>query len=666
MTAKRTPQNQKLPKGAKTSRSKKNFKDVRTQAVLSDKKRRERQHFSLTDIDHFNDLLTFFNENYFKAIELKNIQGENWSTRHYVTPPRNMLEAYLDTNLVIGMRFNTLTRVLVGDIDHLSPYHPCIDEAEYRRLLGVLEDIGLVGYEVIQSSNSGGIHLYLPLSTLVPSWLAAHALTVILQNAGFTLAKGKLELFPNRKGYSPEGVTCFHGIRLPLQPDTGSFVLDPFDFCPVHNDLKTFVSALHHHAQRQDMETFERTMKAAYEDFHVDQKTGKVRRNFKTGVSFHDDLLARILPGWTGDAQTNDLVFEAVKYSYVFKHLDGEELVRETAAWLRTLPGYEEYCGHKHNLERRVQDWLKSTKNLGYYPYTGEYRPRNGANYGDTVQATRAAQPEDGRSHNAANTQRQQAAEQRLAATVRVIRQRIRQGAMTVPQTITSWVTQLSATAKELSGKGFSTQFLYRCKGLLGHLKAFTARLMRITSKEADPVEPQVPKYTPLQPAEPAATPVTKQHAEECTPVLKTPEPAPELPLLAIFEQKNHGQIPETQVPPAITGYLPHNEGWEALSSPAVDAVPPPPDLSLPAPQLTSCDFRYRLGEKVRFQHESVDGWRKGTIIHIHRQSGYFVNCLIKFNTFVKRSSYTPGEWVERTVKLFNVNWIKPLVSEPS
>jgi hypothetical protein len=633
---------------------KKKFREAYKKAVLSDKERRKRQHFSSTDNAAFNTLLDFFGNNYFKCIIKDNALDAKWKTRHFPTCPRNLLVLFNDENQIIGLRFAGLTCILVIDLDKLSAYNPDIDPAEYKRLCGVLEDIGLVDRQLLQSSYSTGKHIFIALPEPVPSHLAAHCLTVVLQKAGFRIAKGQLEIFPNRKGWSEDSIINYHGLRLPLQPNSGSFVLDPFDFTPVHNDLKTFIGELQHNAARQDMETFKRVMKEAYEGFKV-ENNGYVRSIYANNVPlWYDDLVTRLTPGWTGHGQTNDLICEAVKLFFVFNRLDGEELIQQTAAFMRKLPGYELYCRHQHELEQRVKDWLKSIKNLGYYHHDGTFRPRAGVNYGDTVALHCAAlgQREDGRKHNKANETRKQTGRDKLAQVTKLIRQSVRQGLMAVPQTVRERLNLIITTAKQHFGQGFSIQFLYTCKGLLQKLWRFMAR----TSPNLNP--PAHITHLEPEPTDALQTVIIPE---------KTLKPAPEQALLAVSEDVAVIENAETQAQQGVTGIPVNNEGRGVIIFPIQgEVVDHGSVLSVeslkPVVSSSPSDLPsfLKIGEKVKFQHETTAGWRKGTIVKINFMQGYFLNCVVQFYNRQRN-----GEWVSRLVEIYNDNWIKPLGYSP-
>lgn len=526
------------------------FKSAWDRAAERDDKRRKRHHFSLTDWDAFNELLKLWGENYFKSITKENFQGKTWETNiRYAVEPRNVLELYRDENISVGLRFNGMTWVLVLDIDRHSEYHPYENEKEFTRLKGVLEGIGLVRIEVVRSSHSEGLHLFIALPYPVPSWMAAHTLHVTLANAGFQVASGQLEIFPNRKGWSEKKVINYHGLRLPLQPKSGSVVLDPITLTPEHADLNKFVEELKLDAQHQDMAAFKRAMKAAYEGFTIGAN-GYVKGAYGRDISgWYNDLIVRLTPGWTGDGQTNDLIPEAVKLFFIFKGLDGEELVTETAAYLRQRPGYERYCGHHHNLEKRIRDWLKTIKNLGYYRYTGEFRPRNGIHYGTAVAENR--QWEDGRKHNKANQEKKQSARDKLAAVLRLIRQETRQGLIPLQTTFRGVLGLVIDTAKKHFGQGFGLQYLYGFKIGLTRLWEFIKRTIRKINVPVAPSEPEESK--PLS---------NETSAPKTAETLVAPLLFTSVPELATTESA------ETLVNPSVIVNLPNNEGCDKQLTP--------------------------------------------------------------------------------------------------
>ena len=638
------------------------FLEALKNALASDAERRGKQHYSWTTCEPFNELVKLYGENFFEVIEMDNTPVRGWETRQSITPPRNLFDLYQDPKKIVGLRFGILTFLLLLDLDAGSPYHPDVNRAEFNRLLLTLEQMGLARYVIIRSSHSGGLHLLMASKEPLPSWMSAKTLYVFLAQAGFNIANGILEIFPHCKQFNPNSPTSYHGIRLPLQPDSGSMVLDPVTLEPIHADLKRLVQELKHDAEHQDLETFKKLMRIAYEDFRIDHK-GRVKAQTGKAQEWLNDMLLRIGVGFTESGQTNDLILEVGKVVYVFRKGKGEEAVKAMAEWVQNLPGYTEHCHHQHEIERRCREWYNCITKL-YYPYDGQFRERLGLDYGGTIQAI-AAKLEDGRSHNPANATRQQDAEQRLAKTILKIRQDIRQGLITVPHGITAWIKQVIATGKALFGKGFSIQFLYQFKGLFRKLQAFALRVARSAVPVVQPA-PSVPVVTQTPPVVIVVVNTTKLSVPSCktnntlvTKKQKSLKPAQDKGLLSISQQSQNNGIAETRTEQGITSNSPIYEGGGEGNLVGGDDFR---DTAIVSTLLSSKEqFPYEQGQKIKFQHESFQGWRKGIIVKIDWQEGYFVNCLIQFSVFVTRSRYRPGEWVQKVVKLFNINWIQPL-----
>lgn len=584
---------------------------------------RKRRHFARSDDDAFNALLELWGENYYGVIHKDNAEGTTWETETaHPIQPRELLKLYRDGSVVVGLRDNYLTQLLKIDIDRDSSYHPYNDERAFRCLLGTLEDMGLVGVEVVQSSFSEGLHLYIALPESVVSWYAANALHVGLTKAGFVVAQGQLELFPNRKGWNDKNIVNFNGLRMPLQPGTGSYVLDHIDFCVEHNDLKAFVGELKHHARRQDIKTFKRLIASAYKEYKQQQRKAKKQHKGEGAEAFLKSLQDTVYGGWTGRGQTNTFLPEAVKLALVFWHWQGEELVEKLAKFLPTLPGYEEYCGHKHDLEQRIRHWYKWAVNQGYYPYTGEYRVREACeSYGDGVAATYAAiaQREDGRSYNKANQQRQQAARDKLAATMRLLRGEIRQGTCIIPQTLTALLKLVNDTAKQHFDKGFSYQFLHkRCKSLWEKLQSLAARAASRENKQA-----------------PLADIPTVEVEEAVKPLESLPEEG--LPAFEAVEDAKV-EVAQSQAQSGVTGFSGIYEGGGE-----------PPQAVLPVTDVvTDLAKLWRdAGTVLRYTGKVITGYVERIIPHPTKGkfsvTSIFPNTLVQLTNFTHSSESTYG-----------------------
>lgn len=110
----------------------------------------------------------------------------------------------------IGCRSGKITRFAVLDIDAKSKYH---SKHQLDRLLRVLEKAGLTRSSLYRSSYSGGWHLYVFFENPVNSAELRRLLIKLLSINDFVIAKGTLEVFPNRSDSS-----LGMGLRLPLQP----------------------------------------------------------------------------------------------------------------------------------------------------------------------------------------------------------------------------------------------------------------------------------------------------------------------------------------------------------------------------------------------------------------------------------------------------------------
>ncbi|MBD1848222.1 hypothetical protein H6F89_33715 [Cyanobacteria bacterium FACHB-63] len=266
-----------------------------------------------------------------------------------------------------GVRFGQRTHYFLLDIDRGSLYHPSRDPLAWRRIRECLERYGWVQTIALTSSYSGGLHLYFPVEQPQKTWEIALAVSTVLENAGFKLAPGQLEIFPNCKSYAANGEhSLYNGHRLPLQ--AGSYLLND-DLQPIWGDQQTFVQRWQFaQAQNQiDEKALARLIKTArHQQFRV---TGKANK-------FLNDLNAEIEQGWTDFGQTNRLLGRIAMRSYIFGHvlhaaapIEGDDLVRDIVAIARSLPGYEDWCRHQHEIEQRAKEWARSIEQSRYFHY---------------------------------------------------------------------------------------------------------------------------------------------------------------------------------------------------------------------------------------------------------------------------------------------------------
>jgi len=227
--------------------------------------------------------------------------------------------------------------------------------------------LGLVSYLICTSSYSGGLHLYFPFPNTQSSWQLAIAITTLLENAGFKLNPGQLEAFPNPRPYLVEGApSLFNAHRLPMQ--TGSYLLNA-DFQPVWSSQQVFVQQWQFAQEHNDLDTklLKQILKQAKRKFF--RISGKADK-------FVNDLNAEIELGWTGSGQTNRLLGRITMRSYIFHHvlsngkpLTGTALIEDIIETARSLPGYQEWCQHQHEIEHRAEEWAKCIESSHYFHY---------------------------------------------------------------------------------------------------------------------------------------------------------------------------------------------------------------------------------------------------------------------------------------------------------
>ena len=294
----------------------------------------------------------------------------DWSTerRHPLSDRLIRQGSYL-----YGVRFGKLTHYCMLDIDIDSAYHPRQDPFAFQRMQEALEPLGLVRSIICTSSYSKGIHLYFPFEEEKFSWKIAAAVTTLLENQGYKIAPGQLEVFPNLKPYLPEGApTLYNAHRLPMQ--AGSYLLNEA-LEPIWSSQERFVSQWQIAQAKNDIDaaTLELLLK----------QSRRVRYRITTKADkFLNDLNAEIELGWTGSHQTNHIIGRIAMRSYIFGHilyaedpLEGQALIDDIIGIAITLPGYEEFCGHQDEIEKRAKEWARSVEGCSRYFHYGRKSP---------------------------------------------------------------------------------------------------------------------------------------------------------------------------------------------------------------------------------------------------------------------------------------------------
>ena len=351
------------------------------------KKKKRRKRTSEYIVESLNDFLALFPHRFDYIYSPHPDPGTkpNWQTesRHPLSD-RLLLQGYY----LYGLRPGPETTYALLDLDITSAYHPKRDPLALQRIKEALEPLGLVASLTLTSSDSEGLHVYLPCPEAVPSWQLGIAVTALLENKGFKVRPGQLEVFPNRKPYAADGnYSLFNAHRLPLQQ--GSYLLND-DLLPIPSSEEAFVRQWHHCAARNDLskavlkQTIKQAQRKAYKVTYKAEK-------------FLNDLNAEIELGWTGRGQTNRILQRISMRSYIFGHilyaeqpLTGKALAEDIARVARSLPGFTEHCGHQRELDRRTKALARSIENSKYYQYaSGKVKP---AKQGPTENERRIAE----------------------------------------------------------------------------------------------------------------------------------------------------------------------------------------------------------------------------------------------------------------------------------
>jgi hypothetical protein len=285
-----------------------------------------------------------------------------WKTvTDYPLRPRVLWAKWQDPDQLIGVRFNSQTRYGLLDIDATSPYCNPESLAEIR---AALETIGIVRTLLIRSSHSGGLHLYIPLPEPIKTFDLAVALHECLTAQGFQFTNGQLEQFPNVKTYGNERIIHYNGHRLPLQPHTGSCLLDN-DLNPTSDRLTDFLHQWQQAASQQDLNELRHALKIGRDNHRKRNK--KQRQASPRSEAWRQDLETEINDGWSGPGQTNHLLKTIACHGHVFLHLQDDTLIQHTLETAQNLPGYQQHCRHQHHIATRITAWCKAVQNY-YWP----------------------------------------------------------------------------------------------------------------------------------------------------------------------------------------------------------------------------------------------------------------------------------------------------------
>jgi hypothetical protein len=426
----------------------------------------------------------------FNFITADNIPAPNWRTnRKYPLTKGEFLKLYTDHLSLLGVSFGDTTRYAMIDIDIDSPYHPNNDPQAYARLLLTLEQIELVYSVPIRSSQSGGIHIYYFFPRAVPTFRIAALIRVTLINAKFPIKNGQVEIFPNTKAYSGDKSkpSYYKAHRLPLQSDSGACLLDQWGdelICSANltdeGKLGMFLAQAEKSAQANDLKWIESKFEWAYELFkkyiakyqHHSSSYSDIAQDWKENLELSFDI------GWTDYHQTNELLPLFVCYGIVFEGLeDKQQLFNWVHQKIITTRGYQEYCRHQHEIERKIENWVNSTIDNQYYVKYCGFPPRCGITPHQLV----ACLNPNAAKINLHNQNLVERTKQRLNDTLAALAE--------LPEKIGERLIVIQAKCRELFGQGISRNTLYRN----------TYKELWAGSKQGEIIENTIPPITVTQ-----------------------------------------------------------------------------------------------------------------------------------------------------------------------
>jgi hypothetical protein len=371
-------------------------------------------------------------------------EGEKpeWRTLKRVVQATDLDRIYASENTLIGVRFDKTTKYSLIDIDIRSLCHPQVNKNEWDRLMKALEDAGLTDRIIIQSSDSGGLHVYFWFGEELETYKVAQLLWSVCHSGGFALRGGNVETFPNAKRYTPFP-SMYNGHRLPLQPGTGSILLDEyFEEIESINPWGEFCYRVE--TSQQDIELLKKKLAWGVRYHRQHARYSGVAGLCSSAADWQKSLIDRLTLGWTSKGQTNELIRTACVLAWVFG--DGSRNDAEIVEKLVNMPGYREFCGHQHEIESRVKDWMDCVTKQ-YWPYCRpDMRPFASMRDEQPVKA----KPKE----NKVQDEVMDRLHQVVAAVVD----------LPLPKKIGEIVQLIQEKAKEMFGRGFGINTLYRAR----------------------------------------------------------------------------------------------------------------------------------------------------------------------------------------------------------
>ena len=285
------------------------------------------------------------------------------------------------------------------DIDQGSPYHPGTDGgAGLTPVLNALSEIGLNKGLEIQSSSSGGLHLWFPLCEPIGTWKLAVAIEETCERNKLQVENGVLELRPNRKGYG----TQYLAIRAPLSGEGNGLIVEGFGIVENH---KAFMLQW---SEAQIANHFKKVEEK--KSSTIPSSNSRRRQKKKGGLN---QAMKVLEVGFTGKSQTQRIKLAAMQKARLIEELDTESALRERSHQLiEEAPGYQEHCRHKHAIRNRSyisSSEIKKALRLIPSGYEGTWKEKANAKKKESAKNQAQAQIERMRQNNCVYKSRSEA-----------------------------------------------------------------------------------------------------------------------------------------------------------------------------------------------------------------------------------------------------------------
>lgn len=405
-----------------------------------------------TELHSISQGLSKYFNHYWSFIEARNLgyydgKKPNWRTEtSFSLNNKTLLRRFIDPDSLVGVRFDTNKGSIVNyclvDLDIFGRVHPAEYPEAFQKLLDLFEESGLVSPVFVQSSYSKGLHIYFALSEAVNTFNLACLIKRVVERAEIKIEDGHLELFPNCKFYNKNKVTNYKAHRLPLQPNSGSLLLND-ELEPESDNFNDFIAYMDFSARKNIVdEEFHEKLLLARESIEKERFGFFNVRNKSKVAEWKADLEFSIKQGWDGAGQTNKLLRIIATYGVVFLGLEGDKLYQYVLATVLNAHGYTEYCNHKDNIERRCRERAKNAEK--YYWKLGS-TPKREIAWKDAFNETRSGVV-NGNENTKLNTI------QRLKAVLEEIKKELE----FVPATKTAFLKFLSKKSSLIFKVGFS------------------------------------------------------------------------------------------------------------------------------------------------------------------------------------------------------------------